>query len=144
MNKTATIKISTDEFRYIGFFESLTGAAVKDCAIYPDHVLFVVKQGDMGLAIGKGGMNVKKVEDSLGKKVDLIEYSDDPVQFVKGVLAQLKPKNIYLSQKSTGKKVVNVVLGDAKQLNSKAKKLITEAKEYLARYHPSVDDVEVK
>ena len=57
-----SIKLSANEIRYIALFESMTGAMVKDCIIDDEHgkVTFVVKNGDMGLAIGKGGSSVSK------------------------------------------------------------------------------------
>lgn len=71
------IKISTDEIKYIGLFESMTGATVKDC-IFEDNknkIVYVVKEGDMGLAIGKNGTNAQKVKETLNKPIDIIEYS---------------------------------------------------------------------
>ena len=49
-----SIKFSANEIRYIALFENMTGAMVKDCIIDDEHgkVTFVVKNGDMGLAIG--------------------------------------------------------------------------------------------
>ena len=48
-----SIKFSANEIRYIALFENMTGAMVKDCIIDDEHgkVTFVVKNGDMGLAI---------------------------------------------------------------------------------------------
>ena len=56
-----SIKLSANEIRYIALFENITGAMVKDCIIDDEHgkVTFVVKNGDMGLAIGKKGSNIK-------------------------------------------------------------------------------------
>ena len=56
-----SIKFSANEIRYIALFENMTGAMVKDCIIDDEHgkVTFVVKNGDMGLAIGKKGVNIK-------------------------------------------------------------------------------------
>ena len=58
-----SIKFTANEIRYIALFENMTGAMVKDCIIDDEHgkVTFVVKNGDMGLAIGKGGSTVSKV-----------------------------------------------------------------------------------
>ena len=55
-----SIKFTANEIRYIALFENMTGAMVKDCIIDDEHgkVTFVVKNGDMGLAIGKGGSTV--------------------------------------------------------------------------------------
>lgn len=64
-----SIKFTANEIRYIALFENMTGAMVKDCIIDDEHgkVTFVVKNGDMGLAIGKGGSTVSKVQRAVDK-----------------------------------------------------------------------------
>ena len=83
-----SIKFNANEIRYIALFESLTGAMVKDCIIDEDNskVTFVVKNGDMGLAIGKGGSTVNKVQKAVDKGVEIIEFSEDPTTFIKNIL----------------------------------------------------------
>ena len=70
-----SIKFSANEIRYIALFENMTGAMVKDCIIDDEHgkVTFVVKNGDMGLAIGKKGSSVSKVQRAVDKGVEIIE-----------------------------------------------------------------------
>ena len=87
-----SIKFSANEIRYIALFESMTGAMVKDCIIDDENgkVTFVVKNGDMGLAIGKGGSSVSKVQRAVDKGVEIIELDDDPIQFIKNVLSPAK------------------------------------------------------
>ncbi|MDD5474418.1 MAG: NusA-like transcription termination signal-binding factor [Candidatus Methanoperedens sp.] len=100
------VKLSTDGIRYIALFESLTGARAKDC--YEDtennRLLFVVKNGDMGLAIGKGGDHINRVKKAIGKHVEIIEHSDDPSEFVKNAFHPISVKNI------------NIVLDDDKRI----------------------------
>ena len=69
-----SIKFSAHEIRFIALFESMTGAMVKDCIIDDKNakVTFVVKNGDMGLAIGKGGVNVKLAAKLTGLKINVI------------------------------------------------------------------------
>ena len=68
-----SIKFSANEIRFIALFENMTGAMVKDCIIDDEHgkVTFVVKNGDMGLAIGKGGQNVRLASLTTGWKIDI-------------------------------------------------------------------------
>ena len=67
-----TIKFATNEIRYIALFESMTGATVKDCLVDDENgkLTFLVKKGDMGLAIGKRGSTVAKVQKSVDKGVE--------------------------------------------------------------------------
>ena len=71
-----SIKFTANEIRYIALFENMTGAMVKDCIIDDEHgkVTFVVKNGDMGLAIGKGGSTVSKVQRAVDKGLKSLNY----------------------------------------------------------------------
>ena len=72
------IKLTGDEMRYIALFESVTKATVMDCLIDEknDRLIFVTKQGDMGLAIGKGGRNINMLRKMFGKPVEVVEYGE--------------------------------------------------------------------
>jgi len=74
-----TMKFST-------LFEALTGARIKDCFKDGDSVVFVVLPGYMAKAIGKGGVNVKKVSFKLKKPIKIVEFKSDVVEFVKGLI----------------------------------------------------------
>ncbi len=140
------IKISTDEFRHISLFQTLTGAMVKDCFVDGDRITFIVREGDMGLAIGKGGINVNKIEEITSKKVDLIEFSRDPVQFLKNIIAPIKLKGAYMSKKSTGAISMNVQAAeqrDKKALLGGGKKTLNSALAVLKR-HYDVDGIDVQ
>lgn len=56
--------------RYIALFESISGASVKDCIVdeVEQRAIFVVNQGQVGVAIGKGGRNIHTLERMTGKK----------------------------------------------------------------------------
>ncbi|MCW1296490.1 MAG: NusA-like transcription termination signal-binding factor [Candidatus Parvarchaeota archaeon] len=100
------IKLDTECIRYMSLFETLTGATVKDCIINTDSLIFVVKEGDAGLAIGKNGQNIKNLEKMINKRVEVIEFSPDPLVFTSNIFRPIEVKNIYLSEKSDGKKII--------------------------------------
>ena len=85
---TTGIKITCDEMRYIALFESISGASVKDCIVdeVEQRAIFIVNQGQVGVAIGKGGRNIHTLERMTGKKHEIIEYSEDPATFMKNAL----------------------------------------------------------
>ncbi|MGN1362913.1 MAG: NusA-like transcription termination signal-binding factor [Methanobrevibacter sp.] len=105
-----SIKFNSNEIRYIALFESMTGAMVKDCIIDEDNakVTFVVKNGDMGLAIGKGGSTVNKVKRAVDKGVEIVEYSDDPTVFIKNLLSPAELQSIKVTKKESGDIVATV------------------------------------
>ena len=71
--------------KLITLFESMTGAKVKDC-ITNEKLVFIIEESEMGKAIGKNGANIKKMENLLRKKIKLVEFSSDAVQFVKNFI----------------------------------------------------------
>lgn len=105
-----SIKLSANEIRYIALFENMTGAMVKDCIIDDENgkVTFVVKNGDMGLAIGKKGSTVSKVQRAVDKGVEIIELSDDPIQFIKNILSPAELQSIKVLQRESGEKIATV------------------------------------
>ena len=105
-----TIKFSTNEIRYIALFESMTGAMVKDCLVDDENgkLTFLVKKGDMGLAIGKRGSTVAKVQKTVDKGVEVIEHSDDPVEFIGNLMAPAKIRSIRILQKENGEKIATL------------------------------------
>ncbi len=110
------IKLDTDTIRYINLFESITGTIVKDCIVdnNRNRILFVIEEGQAGIAIGKNGNNVKKIERMINKQVEVLEYSKDPIRFVVNIFRPVKVKEAYVSEKSDGEKVIYISLADDK------------------------------
>lgn len=104
-----SIKLSADEMRYITLFESLTGARVRDCLVREgeNKLVFVVGQGDIGLAIGKGGSRIQRARRMMGKGIEVVEYSDNPIEFIKNAFAPAKVKEVTIVERE-GKKVAHV------------------------------------
>ncbi len=87
------IKYDMDLMKYMSLFETLTQAKLKDC-ILGERLLFIVEEGQMGKAIGKKGVNVKKIEGVLKKKIRLVEYSSDVLQFVRNLVYPLNVNEV--------------------------------------------------
>ncbi len=87
------IKYSADIMQYISIFESFTNAKVKDC-IVDESVLFVIEENDMGKAIGKHGSNIKRMEELIKKSIRLVEFSNNPAQFLQNLIYPTQAKDI--------------------------------------------------
>lgn len=97
------VELSHDDIKCIAEFESLTGATVKDCLIAENAVAFIVKQGDLGRAIGKKGSNITRVRNSFARQVLVFEDSDDLEQFVRNLFGAIAVKNINVHEKMESK-----------------------------------------
>ena len=86
-------KYNSDSMKLIALFESMTGAQVKDC-ILNEKLMFVVEENEMGKAIGKNGMHIKKLESMMKKKIRLVEFSKDLAQFIKNLAHPIEISNI--------------------------------------------------
>ena len=109
---TTGIKITCDEMRYIALFESISGASVKDCIIdeEQERAIFIVNQGQVGVAIGRGGRNIHTLERMTGKKHEIIEYSEDAVQFIKNALKPAAVREVRITERIDGKKMAVVTV----------------------------------
>jgi len=132
------IKLTIDEMRYISLFQDLTGVTVRDCIVDNDSgtIIFIVKEGEGALAVGKGGSNVKMAKKLLGKNIEVIEYSDDFEKFVRNIFMPARVASIRKVQQG-GKTVlyVNVHPDDKGVAIGKGGRNIHRARLVLKRYY---------
>ncbi|MFQ6063982.1 MAG: NusA-like transcription termination signal-binding factor [Candidatus Bathyarchaeia archaeon] len=106
------IMFTSREMRYIALFESVTGAIAKDCIVDEDlnRIIFVVKKGEVGMAIGRGGKNIRLLEKMTGKRHEIIEHSENPAQFIKNALKPARVKEIRITERPDGKTIAVVAV----------------------------------
>jgi len=104
------IKFTNREMRFIALFESITGATVRDCIVDEDfdRIIFVIKEGDVGMAIGRHGKNISTLERMTGRKHEVIEFSDDPAQFIKNALKPARLREIRITERPDGRTIAVV------------------------------------
>lgn len=138
------IRLTTVGVRYIALFESLTGAVARDCIDDGDRVLYVVRNGDMGLAIGRNGEHINRVKKSIGKHIEIVEYSDNLPTFMKNVAQPAKVLGIELAVRG-GRRIVYVdVPPNEKGLAIGRDGKNIEKMRMLAHRHHDVDDVIIR
>jgi len=91
-------------------FEDITGAGSRDCIIDErnDRLIFVINPGDMGRAIGKQGTSIKKASEDLGKKIEVVEFSNDAEQFIRNCFLPARVVSIEIEENEEGEYVANV------------------------------------
>jgi N utilization substance protein A len=79
--------IGFKERRYIEELRILTKATALDCIIDEkfERVIYIIRQGDMGFAIGKKGENIRRMQNVLGKRIEMVEYSGDRDEFIANI-----------------------------------------------------------
>ena len=114
---TQSIKLSTDQMRLISLFQNVTKATARDCLDdeKQDRVIFVVNEGKMGLAIGKGGSNIKSLQNILKRNVELVEHFDDPIKFLKNILNPKFVKEVKLDTNADGSSRAIVIVDHGKK-----------------------------
>lgn len=91
--KVTKIKYDSEIMKLMTLFESMTGAKLKDC-ILNERLLFIVEENEIGKAIGKKGSNIKRLETMLNKRIKVVEFSSDVLQFIKNMLYPLQTSGI--------------------------------------------------
>jgi len=109
------IRFTAREMQHIALFQSITDVTVKDCIIDDklNRIIFIVGEGELGAAIGRKGRNIRLLEKITGKRHEVIEYSDDPVKFIRNALKPARVREVRLTKRANGK-VIAVVSVDPK------------------------------
>ncbi len=88
------IKLDVSAITTINLFERVTGAKVRDCITGETRVVFVVEEGEIGRAIGRNGVNIKKIEQALNRKIKIVEFNPDVARFVGNLVLPLRASKI--------------------------------------------------
>lgn len=135
------IKLSTEGLRYIALFEELTKATVKDCIIDDGRIIYVIKAGDMGAAIGKNGDHINRVKKTVDKHIDLVEYSDEPVTFIKNAFSPVTVRTVNIVDRNNKRLAYVEVSNKDKGLAIGRNGKNIEKVKLVAKRHHDIDDV---
>jgi len=146
------IKIDRESMELISLFNNISGAIIKDCLIFKnqeynsDVIIFLVKEEDVGKAIGKAGEHVKDLKAKLNKKIDVIAFSENLDHFIQNILQTTKNsivvQDIEIKESRNLKKTVIITVRpqDRGKAIGKDGSMIKKIKEIVLRYF-DVDNV---
>lgn len=111
------IKLSSEELSLLSMFQGMTGATARDCVVDEkrNRLIFMVAKGQMGLAIGKEGAAVKKIERAVRRPVEVVEWADDIDGLVKNTLGAKFVQEVRTSDRLDGTKGIVVVVDPRKK-----------------------------
>jgi len=96
--------------------ERISRVKVKDCFQDEETIYFIVNQGDLWKALGKDTINVKKLQNELGKRIRIVEFRNTPVNFVRNLIYPVKVEEIVeeeeiISIKDSSRKTKSTLIG---------------------------------
>ena len=121
------------ERRYIEEIRILTKSTAQDCVIDEkfDRVIYVIKAGDMGYAIGKKGDNIRRLQAVLGRKVEMVESAEKLEDFLANIFKPAKILRIEIDQETkkintyvASKSEVGIAIGKGGCTIEKARALV--------------------
>ena len=137
------MRLTTDQIRLMAAFESLTGVLAKDCILDDKHVVFVVDEKLVGKAVGKKGQNVKRLQELLNKRVEVVGYTDDPVKFLKNIFHPAHILAVNLQDKN-GRKIARIHMDrESKRLFERRIESRMRLAKLLAKRYFDIDNVVV-
>ncbi len=138
------IKLSVESLRFINLFQSITKATVKDCIVDDDKVLFVVKEGQAGMAIGRDGVNIKNIQRLIKRRVEVVEFSSDLKRFINNLLRPVRVVDLEPVNRGDGKRVFRVTVEGDGSVNPRVyvKGKIKKSRFLLKNYF-NIDDVTI-
>ena len=136
------MRLTSDEIFYLNELNSASGAIARDCVIVGNVITFLVKKKELGKAIGKDAVAVKKLRLKLKLNVELLEYAEEGKGFIKKALYDVKIKEIKFVERN-GKKIANVLLesGERRKILGQTGRL--KRIKALARRNYKVEDIKI-
>ena len=137
------IKYDVEGLKLISFFGKLTKVHPKD--FFSDdfnNLIFVVPSDKIGLAVGKGGANVKKLKDLSKKNVRVIAFDEDAVAFVRNVIRPVKVSDAVLTD--------NIIVLTSEDTKSRGVLIgrnaanLRNIESIVKRFFPSIEEVKVE
>ena len=133
----AEITFDEQTIKYVALFQDLTRTTVVDCVEAEDRLIFVVKEGDIGKAIGKKGENVAKLKRLLNKDIHVVEFSNEPEKFVANVFRNYDVKGVQLEQRGDiTHATVTVDASKKGRAIGKEGRNLRVSRDLIARHHP--------
>ncbi len=79
--------------KIISLFETITHVSAKDCIDGDSRMVFIVPENQIARAIGKKGANIRKLEKMLNRKIKIVEFNSNLIQFIRNLVYPVKIKD---------------------------------------------------
>ena len=137
----------------MALFENLARVPVKDVIIDEEEnrLIFLVEKNCMGQVLGKRGRKLRAIREAiwmeLKKEVEVVEYDDDPKNFLKNLFKPARVKDVVIKSIGGSKTAYVYVLREDKSIaigrnGRKIKRARMVAKRWLGIDNVKIGDAE--
>ena len=138
------ISISTETIEFIRTASNLCHVDILDCIVTNDKVVFVVRQGHLGAAIGKKAKNLERLRTLFKKNIKFVEDHPDKSQFIRNLCKPYELKEItFLGSEEEPTARIVVTPSDKSKIIGKNGSNIDIIRK-LAQRHHKFKDVQIK
>ena len=140
----AEIMLSNEEMQYINMASNIIRIDFLDCYIADDRLIFIVKKGQLGAAIGSKAKNLEKLRRLFKKNIKFVEFDDDKEKFILNLCKPYKTTEIALEGEGD-----SIIARIAVEHSDKSKLIGKDGRNIdiirkLAQRHHSIKDVQIK
>lgn len=93
--------IDMQTMRYINLLDRTARVKTTKCFAYNNSIIFAVPRALMSKAIGPDAINVRKIQDQLGKRVRIVKEADgitDMSRFIEDIVSPLRFKALEVKE----------------------------------------------
>ena len=138
------IMLSNENMQYINMATNVLKTDILDCMITDDKLVFIVKKGQLGAAIGIKAKNLEKLRGLFKKNIKFVEFDVDKEKFIINLFKPYKINNVTLEGDDDSIVAkVEVDVSDKSKIIGKGGKNIDIIRK-LAHRHHSIKDVQIK
>ncbi len=137
------IAFSNENMQYINMASNIIKIDVIDCMITEDKLIFIVKKGQLGIAIGSKAKNLEKLKRLFKKNIKFVEFDEDKERFVINLCKPYKINNVILDSSGNSTVIkVEVTPSDKSKIIGRGGRNIDIIRK-LAHRHHSIKDVQI-
>ena len=111
------IAFSNEIIQYINMTSNILKIDVIDCMVTEDKLIFIVKKGQLGIAIGSKAKNLEKLKRLFKKNIKFVEFDENKERFILNLCKPYKINKITLD--GSGESIVakvDVVTSDKSKI----------------------------
>jgi N utilization substance protein A len=138
------IMLSNENMQYINMACKILKIDILDCMITDDKLIFIVKKGQLGAAIGSKARNLEKLRGLFKKNIKFVEFDSDKEKFIINLFKPYKLNNVTFEGDGNSTVVkVEVGVSDKSKIIGKGGRNIDVIRKLATRHH-SIKDVQIK